>query len=223
MLKHIAIVMDGNGRWAKEKGESRSYGHKKGAEVVRDITTFCARSEIEYLTLYAFSTENRNRPKSEVLFLMKLLEEYLKKEERVYLENGIKFETIGDLDYFSKSLQKQIARLKEITRKGENLTQILALNYGSLDEIARAINSGRLKAFVEANDIRYALDSRDFPDVDLFLRTGGEKRLSNFLLLQSSYAELFFSDTLWPDFRAFELEHIIEEFYKRERRFGKIS
>ncbi len=220
MLKHLAIIMDGNGRWAKMHNKSRSFGHEAGAEVVRDITTFCAKTEITHLTLYAFSTENWKRPKSEVTFLMKLLEKYLKNEEKLYLENDIKFETIGDISKFSSSLQKQISTLKEKTKENSSLVQVLALNYGSWDELVRAVS--KIKNPSEEG-IREALDSANFPDVDLMLRSGGEKRLSNFLLLQSAYAELFFIDTLWPDFGSKELSLIIEEFKKRERRFGGVS
>jgi len=222
-IKNLAIIMDGNGRWAKMRGLKRTDGHSKGAEVVRDITTFCSNhSEIETLTLYAFSTENWKRPKMEVNFLMKLMERYLKNELDTYMQNGVKFETIGSLEPFSKSLKKVIQETKEATKNNSKLTQILAINYGSQDEIVRAVNS-----LIEANkevtidSLGNALDT-PYSDVDLLIRTSGELRLSNYLLWQSAYAELFFTDTLWPDFNAEELEEIIKNYKSRERKFGGI-
>jgi len=219
---HLAIIMDGNGRWAKKRGLKRIEGHKKGAEVVKEITTYCANNpEIDILTLYAFSTENWKRPKMEVDFLMKLLENYLKKELDTYIKNEVKFETIGDISKFPDKLKKRIEYTKEITKNNKKLTQILALNYGSRDEITRAV-----KKLIEKNEditlenIQKNLDiSRD---VDLLIRTSGEIRVSNFLLWQLAYAEMFFTPTMWPDFTSNELEKIIDEFKKRERRFGGI-
>ena len=219
---HLAIIMDGNGRWAKRRGLKRVEGHKKGAEVVKEITTYCANNpEIEILTLYAFSTENWKRPKMEVDFLMKLLDNWLKKELQTYIKNDVKFETIGDISKFSDKLKKRIEYTKEVTKNNKKLTQVLALNYGSRDEITRAV-----KKLIEKNEeitpenIQKNLDiSRD---VDLLIRTSGEIRVSNFLLWQIAYAEMFFTPTLWPDFTPNELENIIEEFKKRERRFGGI-
>ena len=219
---HIAIIMDGNGRWAKKRGLKRIDGHKKGAEVVRDITEYCAANDnINVLTLYAFSTENWKRPKMEVEFLMKLLDNWLKKELPTYIKNEVKFETIGDISKFSDKLKKRIQLTKEKTKNFKKLTQVLALNYGSKDEITRAV-----KKLVSNNEeitqdnIQKHLDiSRD---VDLLIRTSGEIRLSNFLLWQCAYAEMFFTNTLWPDFTSEELDNIIKEFKKRERRFGGI-
>ena len=219
---HLAIIMDGNGRWAKKRGLKRIEGHKKGAEVVKEITTYCANNpEIEILTLYAFSTENWKRPKMEVDFLMKLLDNYLEKELNIYIKNDVKFETIGDISKFSDKLKKRIEYTKEVTKNNKKLTQVLALNYGSRDEITRAV-----KKIIEKNEeitpenIQKNLDiSRD---VDLLIRTSGEIRVSNFLLWQIAYAEMFFTKTLWPDFTSDELQKIIEEFKKRERRFGGI-
>jgi undecaprenyl diphosphate synthase len=219
---HLAIIMDGNGRWAKKRGLKRVEGHKKGAEVVKEITTYCANNpEIEILTLYAFSTENWKRPKMEVDFLMKLLDNWLKKELQSYIKNDVKFETIGDISKFSPKLKKRIEYTKEVTKNNKKLTQVLALNYGSRDEITRAV-----KKIIEKNEeitpenIQKNLDiSRN---VDLLIRTSGEIRVSNFLLWQIAYAEMFFTKTLWPDFTSKELEKIINEFKKRERRFGGI-
>jgi len=219
---HLAIIMDGNGRWAKQKGLKRIEGHKKGAEVVKEITTYCANNpEINVLTLYAFSTENWKRPKMEVDFLMKLLDNWLKKELNTYIKNDVKFETIGDISKFSNSLKKRIKHTKEITKNNKKLTQILALNYGSRDEITRAVKKIiKNNEEITAENIQKNLDINI--DVDLLIRTSGEIRVSNFLLWQIAYAEMFFTKTLWPDFTAKELEEIIKEFKKRERRFGGI-
>ena len=219
---HLAIIMDGNGRWAKKRGLKRIEGHKKGAEVVKEITTYCANNpEISVLTLYAFSTENWKRPKMEVEFLMKLLDNWLKKELETYMKNNVKFETIGDISKFSDKLKKRIKYTKEQTKNNTKLTQVLALNYGSKNEITRAV-----KRLISSNEeiteenIQKNLDiSRD---VDLLIRTSGEIRLSNFLLWQCAYAEMFFTNTLWPDFTTEELDKIIKAFHLRERRFGGI-
>ncbi len=219
---HLAIIMDGNGRWAKKRGLKRIEGHKKGAEVVKEITEYCANNhEIDTLTLYAFSTENWKRPKMEIDFLMKLLDNWLKKELDTYIKNDVKFETIGDISKFSNKLKKRIAYTKEVTKNNKKLTQVLALNYGSRDEITRAV-----KKMIEKNEeitpenIQKNLDIGR--DVDLLIRTSGEIRVSNFLLWQIAYAEMFFTPILWPDFTSEELEKILTEFKKRERRFGGI-
>lgn len=221
--RHIAIIMDGNGRWAEQKEKKRVKGHEAGAKVVREITQYCAKNEdIERLTLYAFSTENWKRPRLEVEFLMKLLQKYLDSELENYIQNNIRFEPIGDLRAFSKTLQATIKHVKEKTVHCDGLVQSLALNYGAHDEILRAVN--KIKNC--DNDITEAmlgnaLDCKH--DVDLLIRTGGDQRLSNFLLWQTAYAELFFTDTLWPDFTTNELEKIIKDFTKIERRFGGLK
>jgi len=221
--KHIAIIMDGNGRWAELQGKKRVKGHEAGAKVVKEITTFCSNNdEIERLTLYAFSTENWKRPRLEVEFLMKLLNTYLKNELPIYLQNNVRFEPIGDTRAFSKSLQKTIKMVEEETAHCDGLVQALALNYGSQDEILRAVNSLKnVEGEITQEMLSNALDSKD--DVDLLIRTGGDHRLSNFLLWQSAYAELHFCDTLWPDFSSKELEKIIKKFTKIERRFGGLK
>ncbi|MEA3374356.1 MAG: polyprenyl diphosphate synthase [Campylobacterota bacterium] len=223
IAKHIAIIMDGNGRWAEEHGLKRTKGHEKGAETVRTITQACVDNEqIERLTLYAFSTENWKRPKLEVEFLMKLLDRYLIKELPTYLKNGIRFEPIGDLGRFSSSLRKTIERVQKETVHGERLIQSLALNYGARDEIVRAVNrvvdSGET---VTEERLATALDCKC--DIDLLIRTGGDHRLSNFLLWQCAYAEFFFTDTLWPNFTTDELQNILKKFMKIERRFGGLK
>jgi undecaprenyl diphosphate synthase len=221
--RHIAIIMDGNGRWAELRGQKRVKGHEAGAKVVRTITEFCAAdNDIERLTLYAFSTENWKRPRLEVEFLMKLLQKYLDNELETYLANNIRFEPIGDIRAFSSSLQKTIHEVKEKTAHCDGLVQSLALNYGAHDEILRAIN--RVKKSQE--DITEAMLSNALDckhNVDLLIRTGGDHRLSNFLLWQAAYAELFFTDTLWPDFATEELEKILKDFTKIERRFGGLK
>lgn len=221
--KHIAIIMDGNGRWAEMKGKKRVKGHEAGANVVKEITTFCSNSEdIERLTLYAFSTENWKRPRLEVEFLMKLLEQYLKNQLPEYLKNNVRFEPIGDIRAFSSSLQKAIKMVEEKTAHCDGLVQSLALNYGAQDEMLRAIN--KLKKCDD--DITTEMLSNELDckhNVDLLIRTGGDHRLSNFLLWQSAYAELFFTDILWPDFTTKDLEKIIKKFTKVERRFGGLK
>lgn len=220
---HIAIIMDGNGRWAKEQNLKRTAGHEQGAKVVREITKHCSDIGVKYLTLYAFSTENWSRPKLEVEFLMKLLERYLKKELEVYLKNSTRFKAIGDLSRFSKSLQKIIKDTEVKTSKGKKLTQILALNYGSQDEILRAIKRLNEKDLeVNKENFESCLDTAGIPSVDMLIRTSGEVRLSNYLLWQNAYSEMFFVNTYWPEFTPLELDDLISDFNSRERRFGGI-
>lgn len=224
-LRHLAIIMDGNGRWAKERGLSRTKGHEKGADVIRDITTYCASNqEIETVTFYAFSTENWKRPKLEVEFLMKMLNSYLRDELKTYQDNGVRFQAIGDIDSFSSALQKCIRDTEEVTKDNTNLIQVLALNYGGRAEITTAVNSliakGKQKIIQE--DISSALQT-PYSDIDLLIRTSGEERISNFLLWQISYAEFYFTPTLWPDFSPQELNTIIETFKNRTRRFGGLK
>jgi undecaprenyl diphosphate synthase len=221
--QHIAIIMDGNGRWANEKGLSRTAGHEQGAKVVREITTHCNNIGIKYLTLYAFSTENWNRPKLEVEFLMKLLDRYLKNELSTYLKNNVRFRAIGNISKFSKNLQKTILDTESKTSHCSGLTQILALNYGSQDEIIRTVNK-MISQNIEINidNITQNLDTNFASDVDLLIRTSGEVRISNFLLWQIAYAEMFFTKTLWPDFSENELDQILKNFSERERRFGGV-
>ena len=222
--RHIAIIMDGNGRWAKKQGFlKRMKGHEAGASVVREITSFCAGRGVECLTLYAFSTENWQRPKEEVEFLMNMLGSFLKRELETYHQNNIRFETIGDLSRLSPALVRQIQATKEATRQNSGLRQVLAINYGAQDEITRAVQkilaSG---ASPSADTIAANLDTAALPPLDMLVRTGGELRLSNFLLWQAAYAELFFTPTLWPDFTAAELEEMMNNFALRSRRWGKV-
>ena len=221
---HLAVIMDGNGRWAKEQGLKRTAGHEKGATVVRDITTHCSDIGIKYLTLYAFSTENWTRPKLEVEFLMKLLERYFKSELPIYLKNNVKFKAIGNIAKFSKKLQKVIKDTEDKTSHCTGLTQILALNYGSRDEIVRAVNKAIKSGSTEITEeiLNSNLDTANIPDVDMLIRTSGEVRLSNYLLWQCAYSEMFFTQTYWPEFHANELDDLISDYNRRERRFGGI-
>ncbi|MDR1911828.1 MAG: di-trans,poly-cis-decaprenylcistransferase [Helicobacteraceae bacterium] len=220
--RHIAIIMDGNGRYAKKLDlADRTKGHEEGANTVRTITTHCVKIGIEVLTLYAFSTENWDRPKSEVNFLMKMLDRYLKNELKTLTDNNIRFFAIGDLAKLPKHLQDRISKTIEATADNSAMTQVLALNYGAKDEIIRAANKIRSNEITK-EALNDALDTASFPDVDMLIRTGGEQRLSNFLLWQCAYTELFFTPTLWPEFNAIELDRTIEDFQKRERRFGGV-
>jgi len=215
--------MDGNGRWAQLQGKPRVKGHESGAEIVREITTYCSKHEdVEQLTLYAFSTENWKRPKLEVEFLMRLLERYLKKELETYMKNNIRFNPIGDLSGFSRPLLTTIEMVQEKTKHNMGLVQNLALNYGSKNELVRAVNTLVTEGIeITEESINGALDASQ--PVDLLVRTGGDHRLSNYMLWQAAYAELFFVDTLWPDFSTYELETIVRQFTTIERRFGGLK
>ena len=224
-LKHLAIIMDGNGRWAKERGLKRTKGHEKGVDIIRDITTYCSNHEtIESVTFYAFSTENWKRPKLEVEFLMKMLDKYLKLELQTYQEYNIRFVAIGNIEAFSKSLQKRILETEALTKNNTSLTQILALNYGGRSEIVSAVNQliEKGKSQITIEDLSHSLQT-PYTDIDLLVRTSGEERISNFLLWQLSYAEFIFTPTLWPDFSSVELENIVEAYKTRTRRFGDVK
>jgi undecaprenyl diphosphate synthase len=221
-LKHLAVIMDGNGRWAQQRGLNRTKGHEKGAEIIRDVTTYCAKhSSIETVTFYAFSTENWKRPKLEVNFLMRLLDNYLEKELETYQENNVCFKAIGNMEAFSPKLQERIKTTEEATKGNTDLTHVLALNYGGRAEITSAVNRliAENKKELSEEDISSALQT-PYSEIDLLIRTSGEERISNFLLWQLSYAEFYFSETLWPDFDTLELSEIIEDFEQRNRRFG---
>ncbi len=220
-LNHLAIIMDGNGRWAKQKNRPRTFGHKAGAEKIREITKYVSKTEVNYLTLYAFSTENWQRPKLEVEALMKLLEVYLTNELDFFIKNNVKFSFIGDISIFNEKIQKLLLNLKEKTSHCTSLTQVLALNYGARNELTRAIKKLKnTNLEIDEESITNALDINE--NVDLLIRTGGDLRISNFLLWQSAYAELRFTPTLWPNFSSSELEQIITKCKNTDRRFGKI-
>lgn len=229
--KHIAIIMDGNGRWAKKQGMMRVFGHENGTKSVSETVQSCARIGIENLTLYAFSTENWNRPKLEVDTLMKLLVSSLKKEQKRLHENDIKLNTIGNLDMLPAATMRELNSVIEKTKNNKRMTLTIALSYGSREEIVSAVKAMCTKiennhlAISDINEsiITQHLYTHDLPDVDLVIRTSGEQRISNFLLWQSAYAELYFTDVLWPDFREKDLFEAIISYQKRERRFGKTS
>ena len=228
---HIAVIMDGNGRWAKLKGKPRVFGHKNGVTSVRQVIEGCAEVGINYLTMYAFSTENWNRPKLEVKTLMALLVSSLKKELKTLQKNNIKLNTIGNIENLPKKAQIELAEVIEKTKNNTTLTLTLALSYGSREEIVNVIKNISKKVVnnqlnvEEINEkiINNHLYTFSLPDVDFMIRTSGEKRISNFLLWQIAYAELYFTDTLWPDFRKENLFNAILEYQNRERRFGKTS
>ncbi len=224
-LRHIAIIMDGNGRWAKKQGfMKRIVGHEEGAKRVREITIHASNLGVRYLTLYAFSTENWKRPQEEVGFLMKLMDRYLKNELKLFLENNVRFDTIGDIKALPQNLQDRIAYTKEKTAHFTGLTQVLAVNYGSKNEIVRAVNKA-VEAGKKVDEASFdaLLDTAGMDPVDILIRTGGDKRLSNFLLWQAAYSELYFTDILWPDFTVEKLDEIIAHFQTVERRFGAVN
>lgn len=229
--KHLAIIMDGNGRWAKQRGLLRAFGHENGTKSVRLTVETCAKLGIENLTLYAFSTENWNRPKLEVNTLMKLLISSLKNELQTLQDNNIKLNTIGNLQMLPKSAQKELLDVIKKTENNSRMVLTLALSYGSREEIINAVKkiSDNVKnniISIEAIDesiINQHLYTQNLPDVDLLIRTSGEHRISNFLLWQIAYAELYFTDVLWPDFKEDDLYQAIISYQKRERRFGKTS
>ncbi len=220
--RHIAIVMDGNGRWAKKRGYPRIMGHKRGVSAVKRIVEECSNSGIGFLTLYAFSTENWLRPKEEVRGLMQILRTYLLKELPVMTRNNIRLLSIGDRSKLPEASLKTLEKAIEKTKSNTGMVLILALNYGSRNEIIRAIGRWRSdgeKPLTEDSFSQY-LDTGEIPDPDLFIRTSGEMRLSNFLLWQLAYSELYVSPVLWPDFSEEHLHLAIDEYRKRERRFG---
>ena len=229
--KHLSIIMDGNGRWAKQKGLLRAMGHENGTKSVKATIEACAKLGIEFLTLYAFSTENWNRPKLEVETLMKLLVNSLKKELQTLIDNNIKLNAIGNLEKLPKSAQKELLDVIEATKDNSRMTLTLALSYGSREEIVNAVRniSHKVKNNIISIDtiddsiINEHLYTQNLPDVDLLIRTSGEHRISNFLLWQIAYAELYFTDVLWPDFKEHHLYEAIISYQKRERRFGKTS
>ncbi|MBT4250328.1 isoprenyl transferase [bacterium] len=229
--RHIAIIMDGNGRWAKERGLPRIAGHREGINSVREITKICGEIGVKYLTLYTFSTENWSRPKTEVKALMTLLLSTIKKEIKELHKNDVKFSTIGDISILPKGTVKGIKEGEKLTFDNSGLNLILALNYGSRQEIISAVNNivfDIKKGSLDSNSIDEKifssyLDTNNCPDPDLLIRTSGELRISNFLLWQSAYTEMYLTNTYWPSFRENELFAAIFDFQNRERRFGKTS
>ncbi|HKK69470.1 MAG TPA: isoprenyl transferase [Bacteroidales bacterium] len=229
--EHIAIIMDGNGRWAKQRDSMRIQGHRAGAKSVREVTEACAELGVKYLTLYAFSTENWNRPKAEVSGLMNLLVDKLDKELSTLTKNNIRLTTMGDTTQLPEKVQKKLRLVKERSKDGDRMCLNLALSYsGRWDitnaarEIAKDVKAGKLQPEDISQDV-FAdfLATHGMPDPDLMIRTSGETRISNYLLYQLAYTELYFTDTLWPDFGREELYKAILDFQSRERRFGKTS
>lgn len=229
-LQHIAIIMDGNGRWALKQGLPRSLGHKKGAEVVKKIARAAADKGIKYLTLYAFSTENWQRSAEEVSYLMTLLRQYLKSDLQELKENQVRIRFIGERDMLDDDIQQMMLNLENETAQYDKMTLCIALSYGSRQEIVSAVK--KVAKLVKHDDISLEdidinlfsdmLYTKDIPDPDLLIRTSGEKRISNYLLWQLAYSEFAFTDVLWPDFTPEHLQQIIDDFKTRERRYGKV-
>ncbi len=228
---HLAIIMDGNGRWAKNLGKQRVFGHREGIRRVQEIVEASQREGIKYLTLYTFSTENWNRPQEEVSVLMRLLVRSLKNELDKMLENGVKLNTIGNNDRLPKEVKDMLSECIEKTKNNDQLILTLALNYGGKEEMIQMVQQISLKVKnniispenVDETIINKHLYTRNLPEVDLLIRTGGEHRISNFLLWQIAYAELYFTPVYWPDFDTDELKEAIANYQNRERRFGKTS
>ncbi|SHG93434.1 isoprenyl transferase [Tepidibacter thalassicus] len=229
--KHIAIIMDGNGRWAKKRFLPRTFGHKAGVETIREIVKECSALGVNYLTLYAFSTENWKRPKEEVSTLMNLLVEYLRKEVKELHKNNVILNTIGDISYLPKVAIDELNKAKEFTKNNSGLVLTLALNYGSRNDIKNAIvnilkeyETGNISINdIDENFIKNYLNTKNLPDPDILIRTSGEYRVSNFLLWEIAYSEFYFSDVYWPDFKKEHLYAAILEYQNRERRFGGLK
>jgi undecaprenyl diphosphate synthase len=229
-VSHIAIIMDGNGRWAKERGLPRAEGHRAGAESIREVTEACIELGVKYLTLYAFSSENWNRPKNEVDALMKLLDRFLDEKASELDKQNIRLQAIGDLERLPAATRKRLDRIQEQTKNHETMTLVLALSYGAREEITAAVRAIAKAAVageilpeeIDAKLISQNLYTKDIPDPDLLIRTSGEMRVSNFLLWQISYSEIVIVKKMWPDFRQGDLFDAVEEYHKRHRRFGAL-
>ncbi len=227
---HIAIILDGNGRWAKKRGMPRSFGHVKGCENLEDICEVAKELGVKYLTVYAFSTENWKRSKEEVDGLMKLFRNYLKKCIKISQKNNMRVKVIGDITAFDSDIQESIEKLEDFSKDFTDLHFQIALNYGSRDEITRAVNrmledqkAGKLETPVSEDTISDYLDTAGIPDPDLMIRTSGELRLSNYLLWQLAYSEFYFTDVPWPDLKKEELVKAIEKYNERDRRYGGVK
>ena len=221
--EHIAIIMDGNGRWATERGKDRSFGHQAGVDTVRRITSECTRLGVKYLTLYTFSTENWNRPADEISALMGLVLTSL--EDEIFMKNNVRFRVIGDIDRLPDAVRQKLRETEEHTAQNDTMTMVVALSYSSRWEIANAVRQ-MVTDGIQAEDITEEfisqhLQTNFMPDPDLLIRTGGELRISNYLLWQIAYSELYFCDTYWPDFDEACLQKAIESYQSRQRRYGK--
>ena len=227
--QHVAIILDGNGRWAKSKGMPRTYGHTMGAKNVEPICRAAHNLGIKYITFYAFSTENWNRPDNEVEALMDLLESYMKTCKKLAKNNNMRVRIIGDITKFTPSMQEKIKDLEEYSKDFDGLNMQIALNYGSRDEIVRGVNKyiddlqkNNVSLPLTEEVLSSYLDTKDIPDPDLMIRTSGEQRLSNYLLWQLAYAEFYFTEVPWPDFHEKELKEAVEAYMNRDRRYGKV-
>ena len=224
-VKHIAFIMDGNGRWAKKRGMPREYGHKAGAKVFENVLEYCSKLEIQAVTFYVFSTENWKRSEKEVSALMKLFDQYLDECEKEFSKKklNVRFVFLGDKSPFTPELRKKMERLEDISKDNSRIVN-LAINYGGRSELVHAFNTlaqeGR--SHIEEDDITNALYTKDSPELDMIVRTGGDIRISNFLLWQAAYAELYFTDKLWPDLTTKDVDAAIEDFNRRHRRFGGV-
>ena len=229
--RHVAVIMDGNGRWAKKKGAARIFGHKNAIKAVREVTEGCAELGVEYLTLYAFSTENWERPAEEVSSLMQLLVLTIKNEMKTLLSNNVRLTTSGSIGSLPKSCQAELAEAMEMTKNHTGLTLVLALSYSGRWEITEAVRKIAEKVQmgtlhpedVDQHLVTHHLQTKDIPDPELLIRTSGELRISNFLLWQIAYTEIYITEKFWPDFRKEDLHEAILSFQHRERRFGRIS
>ena len=226
MCRHIAIIMDGNGRWAKERGKIRSFGHKEGLKSTKRLIQYASDRGLKYITLYAFSTENWKRSQEEVSYLMNLIHLHLRREMKFYIKNRIRVRFIGDLSRLSPSLREEMLSVERDTSEFDGLTVFLAINYGGRDELRRAfqkqIDSGKKEPVTES-DIEACLDTAGVPDPDLIIRTAGEQRLSNFLMWQSAYSEFWYSPKLWPDFGPKDFDEAVAAYFNRDRRFGGVK
>ena len=224
---HIAIIMDGNGRWATERGKPRSYGHQAGVETVRRITSECTRLGVKYLTLYTFSTENWNRPETEIAALMGLVLSSL--EDEIFMKNNVRFKVIGDIERLPAEVQRKLQETIDHTANNTAMTMVVALSYSARWEITKAMKDIAQKALdgqlsvgdITEDTVSQSLTTASIPDPDLLIRTGGELRISNYLLWQIAYSELYFCDTFWPDFNEADLHKAIADYQHRQRRFGK--
>ena len=227
---HVAIIMDGNGRWAKKRLFNRIRGHEKGSETVRTIVRACREIGISYLTLYAFSTENWQRPRSEVAALMTLLKKFLESEQKEMLDNNIRLYAIGQIERLPENVRQVLYKAMTLTKKNDGMLLVLALSYGGRAEIVRMVKEIVIKTkdgsigpdSITPEIISEHLYTSEIPDPDLLIRTGGEMRISNFLLWQIAYTEIYVTDTLWPDFGKDELVRILQDYQQRERRYGKV-
>lgn len=226
---HVAVIMDGNGRWAKQRGKIRSFGHKEGLKSTKRLIAHLAQRGLKYITLYTFSTENWKRSEEEVSYLMNLIHFHLRREMKFYIQNNIRVRFIGDLSRLTASLQEEMHSVEKATAAFEGLTVVLAINYGGRDELRRAFSKlleqkkpAKGEVLTEA-DIEAALDTVGIPDPELIIRTAGEQRLSNFLMWQSAYSEFWYSPKLWPDFTPDDFEEALAAFFSRDRRFGGVK